>query len=151
MNYLSLWRGRENINRQELVRRLPRTSDLFVSIWAMANLSSSDSICTSRCSSFQVKNKFRLLRIVSRGVTWRQFILVPRATTADASHVQEVLREIKVKKSPGVDGLHLNYLRSQPRLLLLHPLSYATMLYPSVNIIQNGRRLLWWWYDKNII
>ena len=28
-----------------------------------------------------------------------------RAATADVTHVQEVLREIKVKKSPGVDGL----------------------------------------------
>ena len=36
--------------------------------------------CTSRCSSFQVKNKFRLQRTVSRGVTRRQVILVPTDT-----------------------------------------------------------------------
>ena len=46
-----------------------------------------------------------MLRIVSRGVKRRQFILVRRAATADVTHVQEVLRKIKVKKSPCVDGI----------------------------------------------
>ena len=53
------------------------TSDRSVPIWAMASLSSSGSICTSRRSSFQVKKKFRFQRTVSREVTRRQVILVP--------------------------------------------------------------------------
>ena len=46
-----------------------------------------------------------MLRIVSPGVKGRQFILVRRAATPDVTHGQEVLREIKVKNSPGVDGI----------------------------------------------
>ena len=90
----------------------------------MASLSSSDIICTSRCSSFQVKNKFRLLRIASRKVTWRQFILVLTATTADVSvftHVQDVLKEKKVKKSPGVDGITPKLLKVSAEIISAPP------------------------------
>ena len=61
------------------------TSDRSASLWAMANLSSSGSICTSRRSSFQVKKKFRFQRTVSlsREVTRRQVILVPTDTMGD--------------------------------------------------------------------
>ena len=55
-------------------------SDRSLSIWAVVNLSSSGSICTSTRSSFQVKKKFRFQRTVRREVTRRQVILVPTDT-----------------------------------------------------------------------
>ena len=67
-------------------------------------------------------------------------MLVPRATTVDVSvftHVQEVLKEIKVKKSPGVDGI-------TPKLLKVSAEIIAAPSFVICNnaIIQNGRRLL---------
>ena len=62
-----------------------------------------------------------MLRVVSRGVKRRQFILVRRAATADVTHVQEVLREIKVKKSPGVDGITPKLLKVSAEIIAAPP------------------------------
>ena len=62
-----------------------------------------------------------MLRVVSRGVKRRQFILVRRAATADVTHVQEVLREIRVKKSPDVDGITPKLLKVPAEIIAAPP------------------------------
>ena len=62
-----------------------------------------------------------MLRIVSRGVKRRQFMLVRRAATADVTHVQEVLREIRVKKSPGVDSITPKLLKVSAEIIAAPP------------------------------
>lgn len=76
-----VFREGENKNIQKFVWRLPCNWWLIRLIRAMFNLSSSDNICVSQMFKLSSQQKFRLQRIISRGVTRRHVILVLTDTT----------------------------------------------------------------------